>query len=157
MFERLRRKLLGAQAASEAEPTPRAEAAEVRPEPISPITEPAAETTSQSATATASASASASATASATEAISGAAEPGPFPQAAAPSAPAGEIGATVSFDQRRYALSQLADDVRQLVVNLEKAEQLIRLKRDKRQLLARGREQLAERLRQGLQNVAPLD
>jgi hypothetical protein len=63
----------------------------------------------------------------------------------------------VSFDQRRYALSQLADDVRQLVVNLEKAEQLIRLKRDKRQLLARGREQLAERLRQGLQNVAPLD
>lgn len=63
----------------------------------------------------------------------------------------------MSFDQRRYALSQLADDVRQLVVNLEKAEQLIRLKRDKRQLLARGREQLAERLRQGLQNVAPLD
>ena len=63
---------------------------------------------------------------------------------------AGTSTKTVNIDGRRYAVADLPTDVRTLLNDLQRADQVIRLRRDKLRVLSLGRLELAERLRRGL-------
>ena len=124
MFERLRERLRG---------RPKAEPSPPPPPAAQPETSPA---NTSASTATAAAPAA------------------PRPTALAANTPAtSTTRKEIRIDGRRYALDALPEEVTKLLADLQRAERVIQLRRDKITLLRLGRQQLAERLRQGLTTV----
>jgi len=68
-------------------------------------------------------------------------------------ADSGANDTVIRIDGRRYALNDLPKEVTQLLRDLQRADRVIQLRRDKLRLLSQGRRLLAERLRQGLMTV----
>ena len=124
MFERLRERLRGR---PKAEPAP----------PLPPATPPERSQIRPTATPT-----------------TAAAPPPPRPAAIGANTPAtSTTRKEIRIDGRRYALDALPEEVTKLLADLQRAERVIQLRRDKIRLLRLGRQQLAERLRQGLTTV----
>jgi hypothetical protein len=84
-----------------------------------------------------------------------AAEPGGA--AGGSSEPVSSRSPTANIDGRRYRLSELPEEIRQLLAELRRADRVIAMRRDRMNLLALGRRGLVDRLRLGLERVRPLD
>jgi hypothetical protein len=63
----------------------------------------------------------------------------------------------VMINKRRYAWSALSEEVRQLLLDLHKADELVRIRRQRVLVLAQGRLAIRERVRQALTSVTPMD
>ena len=70
---------------------------------------------------------------------------------------AGTSTKTVNIDGQRYAMADLPADVQALLNDLQRADQVIHLRRDKVRVLSLGRLELAERLRRGLAHAKEMN
>ena len=61
------------------------------------------------------------------------------------------------INKRRYAWSALSEEVRQLLLDLHKADELVRIRRQRVLVLAQGRLAIRERVRQALTSITPMD
>ncbi len=68
----------------------------------------------------------------------------------------GQQDPILTFEDKRYDIKALSDDVRDLVRGLQVADAQLRMQEDTLKVLAIGRQALANQLKDKLKNVKPL-